>query len=240
MRGSKSPQLENGYIRIATEIWRELARFRISGEERMILDTILAKTYGFNKKQDRISYSQFAEYTELNRPACARAVKKLLSKKIIIVPKKGIYQFNKHYDLWLKLSKKITAPKVLSKKIISVIKKDNKVLSKKINTIDSKDNIQKTYTEKIISTFNEVMKTKYRSVDEKAVEYWLKEFTLDEILAAIKNIPLMGKSEFWASMTLIKFFRTRNTNGKADYIEQALNYKLNNKPVMKRLDTFEI
>ena len=30
---------------------------------------------------------------------------------------------------------------------------------------------------------------------------------------------------FWKNMTLVRFFRTRNANGKPDTIEQALNYQ---------------
>src|SRR3990167_1257137 len=129
----KTPQLENGFIRIANEIWEALGSYRLSGEEWLILNCVIRKTYGFQKKQDYISLSQFQEYTKLNRPAVARAIKKLVSKKILGSIKKDtscptLYWFNKLFKEW-----------------IPSIKKDNHLVSIKIHT---KDNIQKTILKK--------------------------------------------------------------------------------------------
>jgi len=46
----KSPQTENGYIKIANELWDALTGIRIPGEVRQVLDYIFRKTYGYNKK----------------------------------------------------------------------------------------------------------------------------------------------------------------------------------------------
>ena len=81
---SASPQLENGFIRIATEIFSALGRYRIPGEERQILDCILAKTYGFNKKVDRISLSQFVEFTEVLKPNIISSIKSLFFELIYL------------------------------------------------------------------------------------------------------------------------------------------------------------
>jgi phage replication O-like protein O len=141
-----NPQKENGYTSIANEIMDALISYRLPGEQRQILDSIFRKTYGFNKKIDAISLSQFVEMTGLKKPAVIRAIKGLLSKKIISVIKKDnvpahVYGFNKNYEQWKPLSKKIT----LSKKIISVIKKDNPSLSFLSTTKDNttKDTITK-------------------------------------------------------------------------------------------------
>jgi phage replication O-like protein O len=145
-----NPQKENGHLDLANEIVEALARIRLSGEESQCLWAIFRKTYSWHKKEDQISLSQFAIITGLNRPAVVRALKKLLSKKIIAIIKNdntGIntYRFNKDFDTWKPLSKKIT---VLSKKIMGVINIDNQVLSKKIHT---KENITKeTITKEII------------------------------------------------------------------------------------------
>ena len=128
-----SPQIENGYTKIANEIIEALAGIRISGEEMQALWVILRKTYGWNKKEDKISLSQFALLTGVKKPNIIRAIKKLLSKKIIIIKNDNgnplKYRFNKDFDAWKPLSKKIT-----------VIKKDNKSLSKMIPT---KETVQK-------------------------------------------------------------------------------------------------
>src|SRR3990167_9144794 len=54
---NKTPQLEDGYIRIANEIVDKLISYRISGEEWQILLVVLRKTYGFHKKEDHTSIS---------------------------------------------------------------------------------------------------------------------------------------------------------------------------------------
>jgi len=136
-----NPQIEEGYVRIATEIQEAFCRTRIPGEERQVLDVIIRKTYGWNKCEDAISLSQFVEMTGIKKPNVIGAIKGLLSKKIISVIQKDndkvkLYKFNKNYHQWEPLSKKIT----LSKKIIGVIQKDNLSLSKKIPTINNNIN----------------------------------------------------------------------------------------------------
>lgn len=136
MNEKNNPQLEDGYIKIANEIWKELGHYRLSGEEWLVLNCILAKTYGWNKKEDRISFGQFSKYTGLARPNVSRTINKLLSKKIIGVIKKdnskgNLYYFNKLYGQWESVIKKDNTSK-------SVIKKDNRVLSKKITKVLSK------------------------------------------------------------------------------------------------------
>ena len=137
-----SPQLENGYIKIATEIFDAFGRFRIPGVERQILDIIIRKTYGYNKKEDWISNSQFVLLTGLKKGNICKAINSLVYKNIVIKKDNGrvpSYQFNKDYKSWRQLSKK----KPVIKKETIVIKSDNKVLSKKRDTKDIKDNIQK-------------------------------------------------------------------------------------------------
>lgn len=126
---SDSPQVENGYTRIADEIMEALIRYRIPGEQMQCLLLIIRKTYGFNKVWDTISNSQFVEFTKLNKSNVCRAIRLLIDKNIVVKKDNGYissYCFNKKYQTWKVLSKKIT-----------VVKKDNKVLSKKTNTIDT-------------------------------------------------------------------------------------------------------
>ena len=159
-----NPQIEDGHLDLANEIVDALAKIRIAGEEMQCLWVILRKTYGWHKKQDNIALSQFCEMTNLNKPAICRALQKLLSKKIILIIKNdnGIsgYGFNKDFDEWQPLSKKIT----LSKKIKGGLKKDNESLSKKRHT---KENIQKKILQKKISDdeFLKFLKEKFTWID---------------------------------------------------------------------------
>ena len=109
MESSVNPQWENGYTKIATEIFEALSRIRIPGEARQILDTIIRKTWGWNKKEDIISLSQFQEYTGLNKMHVYRAINKLIEMNLIIKKgngKQSAYMFNKYYDTWKSLPKK--------------------------------------------------------------------------------------------------------------------------------------
>ncbi|MCK5605691.1 replication protein, partial [Candidatus Pacearchaeota archaeon] len=110
--------LPDGYIAIVTDLWEALCRYRIPGEQRQVLDVIIRKTYGWDKKRDGIPLSQFEQMTGIKRPNIVRAIKALEDKKIIRVIKKdnkywNEYEINKYFKTWKPLSKKIT----LSKKI---------------------------------------------------------------------------------------------------------------------------
>jgi phage replication O-like protein O len=137
-----SPQLENGYTKIANKIIESLAKFRIPGEQMQCLFFIIRKTYGYNKKEDIISNSQFVKGTGLRKGNVSRALKELSKKQLIIKNDNGkipSYRFNKNYSQWKVLSKK----QPVIKKATTVIKNDNKVLSKMRDTKESKETIQK-------------------------------------------------------------------------------------------------
>lgn len=157
-----SPQCEDGFTKIANEILEALARTRIPGEARQVLDTIFRKTYGYGKKEDVISLSQFVLATGILKPNVCASLKQLKAMNLIIQKDNDVanaYSINKDFEAWRPLSKKIT---VLSKRITAcennqhnqglegdasiiqkdngqknVIQKDNASLSKKIPTIDN-------------------------------------------------------------------------------------------------------
>jgi phage replication O-like protein O len=137
-----TPQLENGYTRIANEIMDALARFRLPGEQRQCLDFILRKTYGYNKKEDCISNSQFCTATGMDKGNVSRALRGLVDKKMVVKKDNGkipTYCFNKDFRQWVVLSKLQPVVKIAT----NVVKKDNKALSILTDTKDSKDNITK-------------------------------------------------------------------------------------------------
>ncbi len=107
-----SPQCEDGYLQIATELVDKFSSSRISGQEWQIIWTVFRKTWGWKKKIDMIPISQFAAATGIDRRKCHLIIKKLISKNILkkVSPKKatdGIisYGFNKNFETW-KLSPK--------------------------------------------------------------------------------------------------------------------------------------
>lgn len=158
---SASPQKEKGYTAIANEIMEALSKMRIAGEARQVLDFILRKTYGFNKKKDAISLSQFYLGTGMTKTNIIRAIKHLQSLNIINVIKKdngnsNIYWFNKDYTSWKPLPKKIT-----------VIKKDNKLLSKKLHTKVDNTKVDKGELQEVVDF--------YFSLKDYSDKNWIKQ-----------------------------------------------------------------
>lgn len=142
------PQLEDGYIRIATELWEALTKIRISGEARQVFDAIIRKTYGWRKKQDVISLSQLEKMTGLKHVHIIRARNKLIKMNLIVTQKGNTgnvsYYIQKNYHKWKPLPKKVTLPK----KVINITKKGNRGVPKKVDTKDTitKDTITKDKT----------------------------------------------------------------------------------------------
>lgn len=146
-----SPQLENGYMRIANELGDVFCRHRIRGLSWQILWTIFRKTYGYNKKEDWISHTQIVEATGLKKGNVSRELSKLITMNIVIRSDNKL-RLNKDYDTW-KLSEVITHKK-LSKVITSVIKSDNKVIRSEGNNIQyTKDNTTKEIIHKNVLGF---------------------------------------------------------------------------------------
>ena len=190
-----NPQWENNFTKIANEIMDSLAKIRIPGQARQILDFIIRKTYGWNKKTDMISLSQFVKGTGLSKVAVCKGINKLLQMQIIV--KKGsatslftqkgndiaiTYGFQKNFDKWLPLPKKVTLPK----KVKHVTQKGNETLPKKDTTKDTitKDTITKEMflSDSIEIRLSELLFSLMLKNNPKAkqpnLQTWAKEFGL--------------------------------------------------------------
>lgn len=114
-----NPQLEDGYIRIANEIWQALRKIRIPGEAMQILMVILEETYGWNRKEAMIQNKTFVEKTGISKQHVNRAISKLTELNLVKVAQKGYsiaptYCFNKDYATWKKVAQKgYSSPKRL-------------------------------------------------------------------------------------------------------------------------------
>ena len=96
-----NPQTQNGYTRIANEITEALASAKLLGAEYQVILVVLRKTYGFNKKEDRISLTQFERFTGLSRPTVVKSIKTLVARNILVKSALLAYSFNKDYDSWV-------------------------------------------------------------------------------------------------------------------------------------------
>ena len=167
-----------------------LARIRISGEARQVLDVIIRKTYGFNKKEDRIALSQFCVATGLSKPKVCHALSKLLSMSI--VAKKGnedgnTWRLLKDYSTWKPLPKKATLPI----KATIVANKGNASLPIKAHT---KDNTTKDNTKDTFDTFWNLYPNKKDK--ENAKKKWGK-LPLEDQQSVLEDLPRRILSEDW-------------------------------------------
>ena len=182
-----TPQLEDGYTRIANELMEALIKYRIPGEQMQCLLLIIRKTYGFNKIWDMISNSQFVEFTGLKKGNVCRALRSLIGKNIVI-KKDNIntpsYCFNKEYKTWKVLSTKIIVIKsdnAVIKSDNAVIKSDNKLLSKVMDTKERKDNITKDIyvdiSKKVLEKINSLSGKNFCDYDPILAVLMSKKFT---------------------------------------------------------------
>lgn len=102
-----NPQKENGYTAIANEIIDELVKTSLLGAELQVCLFIIRKTYGYGKKEDAISITQFETAINKSRPTIVKALKNLQLVNMVELVKIGdsknssnIYKFNKNHDTW--------------------------------------------------------------------------------------------------------------------------------------------
>jgi len=142
-----NPQTENGYLKIANELVKHFCKLKLSGNDWLIVWAVLLKTYGWNKKQDMISLSQFQEITGLSRPTVVRKIQRLVRYNVLGSIKGdtstiSTYWIVKDYDKWEPSSKIDTSSRfatTASKKPVV------KLVAEQQHT---KDTIQKTIKDK--------------------------------------------------------------------------------------------
>lgn len=211
MTNNPNPQLEDGYTRFANQILVDLCCYRLSGEEWQVLLCVFLKTYGYRKKEDWISLSQFHELTGMKKPSVIRAVKKLVSKNIVSKKANGktcLYSYNKIKTTWNPLAKKLITPnnsEIVSKRANGVSNIANKSLQKsypqKKQENDTKETIHSEAGKKedinleIITFFNEKFHASYQLTSGRSLKIRnrLATFTKQQILNAIEA---MSKSPF--------------------------------------------
>jgi phage replication O-like protein O len=210
--GMANPQPDK-YTKISNELLDALIRYRIPGEQMQVFLFIMRKTYGYNKKQDAIALSQFVDATGIKKANVSRAIKGLLSKKIIIIEKDNevahVYGIIKDYEKWKPFIKKDNVIKKdkggYSKVIKAVIESDNKSLSKVSTTKEIKDNITK----------DNIQKKVFMSDSE---EIRLSKLLFD--LMRINNPNCKGPNNFqgWAKSVDLMFRIDKRTSDQVEYL----------------------
>lgn len=134
-----NPQCENGYTRIANELFDILLRTEMSGHCFRLCLLIIRKTYGFGKTEDSISLSQMMNISGLSKTRCSQIINILQLRKIITVTenRNGIikkYRFNKDFESWTTVTEKCNGYRKVK---YTVTEKCNIPLQKSVTTIDN-------------------------------------------------------------------------------------------------------
>ena len=197
-----NPQTEEGHIDIAHDIAEALMRINLSAYESRVLWFIFRKTYGWKKKMDWITLSQFSTCIGLDRRLIHRAITELSSKGMIVIERDDSqrlrYGFQKDYEKWTVDVKKRPHSKkeelnqcdksILSSKGMIVIERDDELSSKGMTRLSSKGiHTKETITKETI--------TKEKAQAPRLPE-WIPQNTFQEYLEMRRKIrkPLLEKS----------------------------------------------
>lgn len=139
--------LDDGYTRIANELLEAIASADLTARQLKLMLAYVRKTYGFNKKTDRIADEQIALLTGLSRQNVNKAKKELLSMNCLFMDG---YQIgvNKEVSSW-RFSKCLQVSNLVSKQETKgVFKLETKQVSnpethKRHSLKTTKDNINK-------------------------------------------------------------------------------------------------
>lgn len=99
-----SPQLENGYTRIANELMKAIITYPFTAAEMRIVWLVIRWTYGYGRKKSYISYGSVARELGLDIRYVKRKMKKLTIGKVLFKERaargKNCIGLNKEYTSW--------------------------------------------------------------------------------------------------------------------------------------------
>lgn len=130
---------DDGYTRIANELIDELLAADLTVRQMKVALAVIRKTYGFNKKHDRITNTQIASMTGIHFTHISTVKNELLDKRVLVMTGREI-GLNKVISEW-----KIN----ISQNSKTLAKSANKSLAKSANQglpsqLNTKDTSQKT------------------------------------------------------------------------------------------------
>lgn len=199
-----NPQQENGHTDLANEIMDVFCWFRVPGEVRQIVDSVIRKTYGWHKIEDQIAHSQLMEMTHLKKGNVSRALSEAITHKLVIKNDNKL-RFNKNYDEWLSFKRTVIVSAT------KVIKKDNNLLSKTMVTKEKKETIQKKISGKqsfpqehyklILDKYQQIKKITLIGKEFEIPQHEIKLMfengrTIEEILLALEVASKKGWPEW--------------------------------------------
>ncbi|MDF7650774.1 replication protein [Erwiniaceae bacterium L1_54_3] len=81
---SRMADTDDGFTRLANELYEELIGANLTRNQAKVAHAVCRKTYGFNKKLDRISDSQISDLTKLPRQKVNKAKNELIAMRVLL------------------------------------------------------------------------------------------------------------------------------------------------------------
>ncbi|MGA2462801.1 MAG: replication protein [Thermodesulfobacteriota bacterium] len=240
-----NPQAEDGHVDIANEIVEALAKVNLSAYESRVLWVIWRKTYGWHRKKDQISITQFEKATGLKRWHVARTLSELAERNIVTRMGNSriiTYGFQKDYTKWRTITKRgndagISRVSGEGKERI-VTRIGNRSLPKGVNTKET--NKRNIYVEgsielRLASLLLEQIQKNKPDFKQPNLQSWAKEVDLmlrrdnrsaEAIERVIRWVQAdhgdgMGRWRGWAENIL----SPRKLREKFDELEMKIQYK---------------
>lgn len=206
-----SPQKENGFTPIANEILERLVNIDLLGAEFRVLLFIIRKTYGYHKKQDRISFTQFESGTGISRQTINKTIKNLVAKGLIVkicLPGGNIgYSFIKDHENWVVKTHLLVKGKwVTSKDVFTKTSKDvltHKRKKEKTKDIGETSSPDISILIKSFETLNPASKKFYGNpTQRKACQFLIDTYTLERVQSVVeKTLPKTNGLQFFPTIT---------------------------------------
>ncbi|EMV5394842.1 replication protein [Escherichia coli] len=138
--------VDDGYTRFANELLEAIASADLTARQLKVMLAYVRKTYGFNKKTDRIADEQIAQLTGLSRQNVNKAKKELISMNCLFMDGNQI-GVNREVSAW-QFSKCLQVSNFVSKletKSVSKLETLNvsKLETHKRHSLKTKENINK-------------------------------------------------------------------------------------------------
>ncbi len=207
-------QVENGnYTRIVNPLIENLIQIPFRGCELAIALFIIRKTYGYQKKKDSISLSQFCIGVKRSRQTVIVAIKNLELSNIVVKTARpyatNTYEINKYFETW-KVGK---TARLVKRRHGGSQYGSPKVVKTARHTKEIKESIQKKVATQsvaedisfIIGLFKEVNPTHERLFgmppQRAAVDRLLVKFGKDKLEAMVKFLPKSNSSRYAPTIT---------------------------------------
>ncbi|EFO1586279.1 replication protein [Escherichia coli] len=182
--------IDDGYTRFANELLEAIASADLTARQLKVMLAYVRKTYGFNKKTDRIADEQIAQLTGLSRQNVNKAKKELISMNCLFMDGNKI-GVNREVSAW-QFSKCLQVSNFVSKletKNVSKLETLNvsKLETHKRHSLKTKENINKPpiSPKKVSQKFNPL---ETELPDWLSAETWLSWVTYrKEIGKSIKS-----------------------------------------------------